>query len=136
MPHHATGTFEVSITPEAQDPGPAGGLPTSRMGLTKVFSGGLDGRALGTMIAAGTPKPGGSASYVAIDQFSGKLEDRSGGFVLVHRGTMTGDGKADLQIIIAPDSGTGGLVGITGTLAIRIEDGKHHYDLAYDLPTA
>ena len=133
--HHVTGSFEVSMTPEAQDPGPAGGVPTSRMGLSKTFSGGLEGTAQGTMIAAGTPKPRAAASYVAIDQFTGKLEDRSGGFVLVHRGTMTKAGGADLQVIVAPDSGTGGLEGITGTLTIRIEGGKHYYDLDYTLPT-
>ena len=42
--------------------------------------------------------------------------------------------KADLQVIVAPDSGTGGLEGITGTLTIRMEGGKHYYDLAYTLP--
>ena len=45
------------------------------------------------MLAAGTPKPGAAAAYVAIDQFTGKLEDRSGGFVLIHRGTMTKAGE-------------------------------------------
>ena len=134
MTHHATGSFEVSMIAEAQDPGPANGVPTSRMGLSKTFSGELEGTAKGTMLAAGTPKPGAAAAYVAIDQFTGKLEDRSGGFVLVHRGTMTKAGEADLQVIVAPDSGTGGLEGITGTLTIRMEGGKHYYDLAYTLP--
>lgn len=134
MTHHATGSFEVSMNPEAQDAGPTGGIPTSRLGLSKRFSGGLDGTATGTMIAAGAPKPGTAAAYVAIDQFSGKLDGRSGGFVLVHRGTMTKAGSADLQVIVAPDSGTGGLEGITGTLTIRVDGGKHYYDLSYTLP--
>lgn len=135
MIQHATGSFEVSMTPEAQDSGPAGGVPTSRLGLSKTFSGGLEGTATGTMIAAGAPKPGSAASYVAIDQFSGKIGDRSGSFVLVHRGTMTKAGGADLQVMVAPDSGTGGLEGISGTLAIRIEGGKHYYDFSYELPS-
>ena len=135
LTHHATGSFEVSMTPEAQDPGPAGGVPTSRLGLSKTFSGGLEGTAKGTMIAAGAPKPGAAASYVAIDQFTGKIGERSGGFVLIHRGTMTKAGGANLQIIVAPDSGTGGLEGISGTLTIRIEGGKHYYDFSYELPT-
>lgn len=135
MTHHATGSFEVSMTPEAQDHGPAGGVPTSRLGLSKTVSGGLEGTATGTMIAAGAPKPGAAASYVAMDQFDGKIGDRSGGFVLVHRGTMTKAGGADLQVIVAPDSGTGGMEGISGTLTIRIEGGKHYYDFSYELPT-
>lgn len=131
---HATGTFEVKITPEAQGDAPAGGMPTSRMGLAKTFSGGLAGEAHGTMLAAGAPKPGNAAAYVAIDQFQGLLDGRKGGFLLLHRGTMTRAGRSDLAIVIAPDSGTGDLAGIEGTLAIEIKDGKHFYDLTYTLP--
>lgn len=131
---HATGSFEVTITPEAQAPASPGGVPTSRMALFKTFSGDLAGEARGTMLAAGVPAAGQAASYVAIDQVSGTLEGRRGGFVLVHRGTMTKAGGGDLSVIIAPDSGTGALEGIGGTLAIEVKDGKHLYDLAYTLP--
>jgi len=130
---HATGSFEVTITPEAQAPAPDGGVPTSRMALHKVFSGALQGEARGTMLAAGTPAAGQAASYVAIDQVSGTLDGRRGGFVLVHRGTMSKAG-ADLSVIIAPDSGTGALEGIAGTLSIEVKGGKHLYDLTYSLP--
>ena len=131
---HATGSFEVTITPEAQGPAPDGGVPTSRMALHKTFSGALVGEAHGTMLAAGTPAAGQAASYVAIDQVSGTLDGRRGGFVLVHRGTMTKTGGRDLSVIVAPDSGTGALEGIAGTLAIEVKDGKHLYDLAYTSP--
>ncbi|WP_260597093.1 DUF3224 domain-containing protein [Sphingomonas endolithica] len=130
---HAAGTFEVVITPEAQD-APAGGMPTSRMGIVKTFSGGMAGTATGTMLAAGTPKPGQAAGYVAIDQFRGIVDGHAGGFLLLHRGTMTKAGGSDLSVIIAPDSGTGALEGITGTFTIEIKDDKHLYDLAYRLP--
>jgi hypothetical protein len=43
-------------------------------------------------------------------------------------------GAPDLTITVVPDSGTDQLVGITGEMAIRIEDGKHFYDLDYTLP--
>ena len=107
--HHATGTFEVSITPEAQAPATEGALPTSRMGLVKHFSGGLTGTAHGTMLAAGAPKPGSAAAYVAIDQFQGSVDGKAGGFVLLHQGTMTKAGGGDLTITVAPDTGTGAL---------------------------
>lgn len=130
---HATGTFEVKITPEAQGEAPAGGLPTSRMGLSKTFNGGMTGTATGTMLAAGAPRPGQPAGYVAIDQFEGTVDGRQGGFLLLHRGTMTRAGGSDLSVTIAPDTGTGALAGIAGTLRIEIKDGKHLYDLAYTL---
>ena len=37
------------------------------------------------------------------------------------------------MIEVVPDTGTGQLVGISGTLAIRIEAGKHYYDFDYEL---
>jgi len=132
--HHATGTFTVKITPEASEPAGADHAPTSRFGLLKTFSGALQGTAHGTMMAIGTPAPGSSAAYVALDQFTGSLDGRSGGFVLVHRGTMKKNGETDLEVIIAPDSGTGALAGVSGELTIKVVGGEHHYDLAYQLP--
>jgi hypothetical protein len=132
--HHATGTFEVKMTPEAQGEAPHHSVPTARMGLYKVFEGGLIGTALGTMLSAGTPKAGSAAAYVAIDQFTGALDGKKGGFMLVHRGTMSKTGDSDLSVIIAPDSGTGALEGISGSFTIKIKDGKHFYEIDYHLP--
>ena len=33
-----------------------------------------------------------------------------------------------------PDTGTGDLTGISGSMKIRIEGGKHFYDFEYTLP--
>jgi len=43
-------------------------------------------------------------------------------------------GAPSLVISVAPDSGTGELVGLAGTMTITIEDGKHSYALDYTLP--
>jgi hypothetical protein len=131
--HHATGTFTVTMTPEAQGAAPDGGLPTARVGLHKVFSGAVTGEARGTMLSAGTPGAGKVAAYVAVDQFTGSVDGRQGGFLLLHRGTMSSRG-AKLSVEIAPDSGTGALTGIAGTLSIDPSGGVHRYDLAYTLP--
>jgi len=61
------------------------------------------------------------------------LQGRKGSFLLHHLGTMN-RGTQQLTISVVPDSGTGDLKGITGTLAIRIENGKHFYDFEYTLP--
>ena len=134
MTQQATGTFEVTITPQEQSPGPGGGIPTARFGLEKTFTGALEGKAFGTMISVGAPKPGTAASYVALDQVSGTLNGKRGGFVLVHRGTMAKNGASELDLRIAPDSGTGELAGIAGSLKIDVRDGKHYYELTYTLP--
>ncbi len=41
-----------------------------------------------------------------------------------------------LMIAVVPDSGTGQLVGLTGTMAIVIKHGKHSYEFDYVLPEA
>lgn len=130
--HHATGTFEVKMQPQGEI-GPAGdGNALGRMSLDKTFSGALTGTGSGQMLAARSPVPS-SASYVAVERVTGTLDGKAGSFVLVHRGVMHGDTQ-QLEVLVSPDSGTGALTGIAGTLAIRIEGGVHHYDLAYTLP--
>jgi hypothetical protein len=76
----------------------------------------------------------GSAGYVAIEHVDGTLGGRRGTFVLQHSGTMAG-GAQSLTITVVPDSGTGELEGLSGELAITVEEGgKHLYDFAYSLP--
>lgn len=74
-----------------------------------------------------------SAGYVAVERVTGKLQGRSGTFVLQHSGTMA-RGAQQLTISVMPDSGTGELVGLAGQMVIIIADGKHSYDFEYSLP--
>ncbi|HUE24997.1 MAG TPA: DUF3224 domain-containing protein [Bryobacteraceae bacterium] len=128
---HARGTFEVKLTPQpAEGEAPAVG----RMSIDKQFHGNLVGSSKGQMLTAGTSVKG-SAGYVAIEQVTGTLHGRSGAFVLQHSGTMT-RGAPQLIVSVVPDSGTGELAGLTGTLTIAIADGKHSYDFDYALAGA
>jgi hypothetical protein len=45
-------------------------------------------------------------------------------------------GQAQLTVSVVPDSGTGDLAGLAGTMAIDIVDGKHFYRFDYTLPPA
>ncbi len=74
----------------------------------------------------------GSAGYVAIEQVTGELEGKKGSFVLQHFGTMD-KGRDRLILEVIPDSAAGELAGLTGRMAIRIEDGQHFYDFEYEL---
>jgi len=126
---HARGSFEVTITPQAQDA--AEGAAIGRLTIDKQFHGDLEARSKGQMLAAGTAIEG-SAGYVAIEQASGTLHGRSGSFVLQHSGTMA-RGAGRLVITVVPDSGAGELVGLVGEMTINIVDGKHFYDFEYTL---
>lgn len=126
MPTQASGTFEVKLTPQTDNEAAIG-----RMTLDKQFHGDLDATSKGEMLAFSTSVPG-SGSYVAMEQVSGTLHDRSGSFVLQHRGTMT-RGSVELTITVVPDSGTGELTGLAGQMSIQIDDGKHSYNFEYTL---
>jgi hypothetical protein len=128
----ATGSFEVNVQPlpntEVSDDALFG-----RFLLSKKFSGDLVADARGQMLSAGTVTPG-SAGYVAIDQVTGTLDGRAGSFVLQHSGTMN-RGAPVLSITVVPDSGTGELAGLSGTLKINIVDKKHFYEFDYSFPS-
>lgn len=83
------------------------------------------------MVSAMTPVKG-SAGYVAIEQVTGTLTGKKGSFVLQHFGIMD-KGKDRLILNVVPDSGTDDLQGLTGKMAIRIEEGTHFYDFEFDL---
>src|SRR4051812_31226085 len=112
MTTRATGSFDV--TRAALDHS-AGEATLGRSSLDKVFRGDLEGTGKGEMLTAGTGVAG-SAVYVAIERVTGTLHGRSGSFALHHTGIMT-RGAPALTIQVVPDSGTGELTGITGTLA-------------------
>lgn len=100
--------------------------------VRKKFSGDMTGRSEAHMVAAYTGTPG-SAAYVAIEHFAGSVGGKSGTFVLKHSGTMS-KGEPELSVTIVPDSGTGELKGISGSLQIDGSDGKHSYTLCYEEP--
>jgi len=126
MTARATGTFEVTLTPQPQD------TPVGRMNLAKTFHGELEGTSSGEMLAFGT-KVAGSAGYVALEHFTGTLAGKSGTFALQHNGIMN-RGVPSLTIQIVPDSGNGQLEGLSGRMTLERVDGVHHYTLDYTLP--
>ena len=126
----ATGTFEVKLNPQAPD-GDTAEAALGRLTIDKQFHGDLAATSKGTMLAAHTAVEG-SAGYVALERVSGTLHGRAGAFVLQHSGTMA-RGAQQLTITVVPDSGTDDLVGLAGTMAIIIADGRHSYDFEYTL---
>jgi hypothetical protein len=130
---HASGTFEVKLIPQPPED-KADGSTLGRMSIDKQFHGDLEGASKGQMLSAMTDVKG-SAGYVAIERVTGKLNGRSGSFVLQHSGSAI-RGATQLSVTVVPDSGTGQLVGLAGTMTITIADGKHSYDLEYTLTAA
>ena len=132
MTHHASGPFEVKVTPQKPDTQIARTANLGRLTIDKRFHGDLEANAKGEMLATQSDVKG-SAGYVALERVTGKLQGRSGSFVLQHSGTMT-PGGTHLAITVVPDSGTGQLAGIAGSLTIKVDHGQHSYELDYSLP--
>ncbi|HMH13991.1 MAG TPA: DUF3224 domain-containing protein [Edaphobacter sp.] len=127
---HAIGTFEVKLAPQSD--GKPEDFPIGRMLIDKQIHGDLEATTKGQMLAFSTEVKG-SAGYVAMERVTGILNGRTGSFVLQHSATMN-RGVPQLFITVVPDSGTGQLIGLTGTFDIQITDGKHSYTFDYSIP--
>ena len=130
---HASGTFDVKLTPQAAEGGADAGL--GRMSIEKQFHGDLEGSSKGFMLSSAATIVKGSGGYVAMERVTGTLKGRTGSFVLQHSGTMT-RGTPHLSVAVVPDSGTGQLAGLTGTMTIKIDNENHSYNFEYTLPEA
>ncbi|WP_353075223.1 DUF3224 domain-containing protein [Stenotrophomonas sepilia] len=127
MQGEAHGTFEVDLRAIGGNDG-----PIAVMSINKTFAGDLHGSSVGQMLAFRTPVQG-SAGYVAMERVTATLAGRRGAFTLQHNGLMT-RGTPQLSVVVVPDSGSDGLLGLVGTLEITISEGRHDYRLLYSLP--
>jgi hypothetical protein len=133
MTRHAHGPFDVKLAPQKADHPQAGQAGIGRMSIDKQFHGDLEAGSAGEMLAIRT-EVADSAGYVAIERVTGTLHGRAGTFVLQHSSTMN-RGVPQQHIDVVPDSGSGELTGLSGTMTVTIAaGGAHSYDFAYTLP--
>jgi hypothetical protein len=123
---NAKGSFEVRLNPQT-----AADASVARLSIDKRFEGDLEATSVGEMLAAQGDVTG-SAAYVAMEHVTGSLAGRTGAFVLHHVGVMT-RGAAELSVRVVPDSGTGQLTGLAGTMTIDVTGGRHLYDFAWTI---
>ena len=133
---HAKGSFDIKMTPaEPTDFEKANDI--TRVTSDKTWHGDFEGVSNGEMITGSTASTG-SMAYVAIERMTGKLNGRQGSFTFSHRATMMkGDAPSagELSVMVVPNSGTGELTGLTGSLIIHIDaQGKHTWTFDYSLP--
>jgi len=98
----AQGTFDIKVT--TQTPADKTNEPFERLLIVKQFHGDLEATSKVQMLGSrGTVE--GSGGYVALELVTGKLGDKSGSFVLQHKGTMS-KGAFMIDVTVIPDSGT------------------------------
>src|SRR5579864_2138282 len=132
MSQRATGAFDDKVVPQKPDTQIARAANLGRLTIDKRFHGDLEGISKGEMLAMQSDVKG-SAGYVALERVTGKLKGRSGSFVLQHSASMT-RGSAESTIVVVPDSGTGELAGLSGTMRIQVAaDGSHSYQFEFTI---
>jgi hypothetical protein len=102
-----------------------------RMSMEKTYQGQLHAASHGEFLSFRGIESG-SAGYVAMERVAGTLDSKSGTFALMHTGIMT-RGVPELKVMVVPDSATGELAGLTGSMKIDIVEGQHHYEFSYSL---
>jgi hypothetical protein len=108
-------------------------LPTGHLRMRKTYSGDVAGRSV-TQFTSAFDQGSGVGTYVAMESFEGTVDGRQGAFNFVHAASTSGQDRSHEYGLIVPGSGTGELVGITGTVHLRIDaDGTHHMDFEHHL---
>jgi hypothetical protein len=108
------------------------GARLTRTHIAKTYHGEIEGSSVGELLMAYAQDTA-SRAYVGFERIVGQVGDRIGSFVLHHTATASGAGHA-VSWSIVPDTGTGGLEGISGEAQIVVlAKGGHSITLDYDL---
>ncbi len=125
----AKGTYSINSW-EGETYEESEGAVLSRASLTKTFEGDFHGTSSAELLLA---EAQGSQAYVGMERIDGSLNGVDGTFVVQHAAVSSKDGDR-LTVTVVPDSGTGGLAGLTGTMDISVDAaGGHSYSFTYSL---
>jgi len=108
------------------------GLPKlTHAHVTKAFTGDLEGE--GQVEYLMMYRDDGSATFVGLERFVGRIGPRFGSFVLQRMGVFEG-GQAKENYSVVPDSGTGDLEGLRGEGSTSLGHGSEYpFTLEYEL---
>lgn len=122
------GKFEIKSSPASTDDNikKMGGMG---MSFDKVFSGFIEATSKVSMFGIMNRELK-SGSYIALELIEGAVEGKKGTFILQHSCFMN-KGKEEQVIKVVPDTGTGELKGLSGTMKIEIIEGQHFYNFEY-----
>ena len=124
MSKQITIPFEVTSW-EAENYDEMPNAPTlSQVTVKKNLKGDLKGESTAQLLMCSGED--GSAGYTVMERFVGELDGRSGSFVMIHGATHTPSETSRAVGFIMPNSGTGELAGIGGTIEFKSDaDGKN-----------
>jgi hypothetical protein len=111
MTTRATGTFEITTWEEQTYQELGAGAKLTRASVTQCFRGDIEG--VGTVEFLLMYPDSSCAFFAGMQRVVGKLNGRSGSFILQTNGTYA-DGKAGADWFVVPGSATGDLRGLHG----------------------
>jgi hypothetical protein len=109
------------------------GLPKlTRASVAKTFTGDLEGE--GQVEYLMMYRSDGSATFVGLERVVGRIDGKTGSFVLQRTGVFEG-GLAKETYSVVPGSATGELLGLRGDGTTAVGHGMEHpFTLIYELP--
>jgi hypothetical protein len=128
---HANAMFAIKEWDEKPYNETPGMLKLTRASVTKTFRGDIEGESqVEYLMVYGAD---GSATFVGLERLVGRLDGKSGSFVLTRTGTFTG-GVAEEAYAVVPGSGTGELAGLRGSGSSAAKHAKENkMTLEYEL---
>lgn len=133
-PQYTEGTIEaVNLVEQEIGPPDPSGIKIVNTLSDSRYTGGMEGPAYHTYIQRLSLD--GTGSFHVMARFVGTLDGRRGTFVTEASGHRETGNPSDVDWRIVPDSGTGELVGASGTgKVITTDDGVVRYKLWFRLP--
>jgi hypothetical protein len=129
MTKHAAGTFEVKSWNEKSYSEIEGQPKLTRADVVYGYHGGFEGE--GNIEYLMCYSSNNIAYFIGYEQMTGRLDDRSGSFVLQHVGTYESGAVKD-SLTIVPGSATGELRGLQGSGSCG-GDGEALFALDYEI---
>lgn len=134
MPAQVTGHITYEGWKE-EEIGPAGAHPRlARASVTNSFTGGIEAAATSceyTVVYVDDA----NGTFTGLELLNGSLDGRAGTFVVEERGSFGDDGTVRCTFEVVAGTGTGALVGLSGTGSFVYRHGQtaFPYTLDYDL---
>jgi hypothetical protein len=123
MSTQAIATYQNTAETETAYDEPADGSSLFRATVQRRFQGDLTGESVAEVLICRSAPDG--IGYVATDRFTGRLGDRSGGFVFQHGGPIERGVLRSFGYVV-PGSGTGDLRGLRGDATIAVTPAAEH----------
>ena len=131
MKKRAKTTFEIKSWDEKPYSESVGASKMARASVMKLYKGEIEGE--GTLEYLMAYGHDGSASFVGIERFIGRIGDRRGNFVFQHVGTFK-DGIAKSEWSVVPNSWAGELQGLRGEVNCALGHAKSYaVEFSYEM---